>query len=121
MLSTMADYPLTIGSILEFGIKIHGESQVQTWTAEGPRKASFRQVGARARQRSLCALAIPWTGSAHGRGLRSSHARPGLPGANGGRVLAGFCYAIVSGGSKLRRNCERRILRAVPASRRALN
>src|SRR5579885_1188756 len=50
MLSTMSDFPLTIGSILEYGIKIHGESQVKTWTAEGPRTASFREVGARAKQ-----------------------------------------------------------------------
>ncbi len=60
MLSTMSDYPLTIGSILESGIRIHGESQVETWTADGPRKASFGQVGARAKQlaRALQRLGI---------------------------------------------------------------
>jgi fatty-acyl-CoA synthase len=50
MLSTMSDYPLTIGSILEYGIKVHGTSRVQTWTGEGPRAATFCEVGARAKQ-----------------------------------------------------------------------
>ena len=60
MLSTMADYPLTIDSILEYGIKVHGESQVHTWNGDGPRSASFRQVGARAKQlaRALHKLGI---------------------------------------------------------------
>ena len=50
MFSTMGDFPLTIGSILEYGIKVHGDSQVQTWMGEGPRTASFREVGARAKK-----------------------------------------------------------------------
>jgi fatty-acyl-CoA synthase len=50
MFSTMSDFPLTIGSIVEYGIKVHGDSLVQTWTTEGPRIASFREVGARARK-----------------------------------------------------------------------
>src|SRR3954454_7608405 len=50
MFSTMMDYPLTIGSILEYGVKVHSESQVLTWTGDGPRSASFREVGARAKQ-----------------------------------------------------------------------
>jgi fatty-acyl-CoA synthase len=50
MLSTMSDFPLTIGSILEYGIKVHGESQVLTWIGDGPKAASFREVGARAKQ-----------------------------------------------------------------------
>jgi fatty-acyl-CoA synthase len=29
---------------------VHGDSQVQTWTGEGPRTASFREVGARAKK-----------------------------------------------------------------------
>src|SRR3954463_8200855 len=49
MLSTMSDFPLTIGSILEYGIKVHGESHVHTWMGEGPRMATFREVGARAK------------------------------------------------------------------------
>jgi fatty-acyl-CoA synthase len=50
MLSTMGDFPLTIGSIVEYGMKVHGDSQVHTWTAEGPRRTSFREVGARAKK-----------------------------------------------------------------------
>ncbi len=50
MLSTMGDFPLTIGSILEYGIKVHSGSQVQTWTSEGPRTVSFSEVGARAKK-----------------------------------------------------------------------
>src|SRR5579862_6998553 len=50
MLSTMGDFPLTIGSIPEYGIKVHGDSQVKTWTGEGTRSTSFREVGARAKQ-----------------------------------------------------------------------
>ena len=60
MLSTMSDYPLTIGSILDYGVKIHGASQVQTWTGDGVRSATFREVGARAKQlaRALAKLGI---------------------------------------------------------------
>src|SRR6266567_5869350 len=50
MFSTMGDFPLTIGSILEYGIKVHGDSQVQTWMGDGPRTASFREVGGRAKK-----------------------------------------------------------------------
>ncbi len=50
MRSTMSDFPLTTGSILEHGVSVHGESQVITWTGTEARRASFRQVGARARQ-----------------------------------------------------------------------
>ena len=60
MLSTMADYPLTIGSILEYGIQVHGDSEVQTWTGNEHRSASFREVGTRAKQlaRALAKLGI---------------------------------------------------------------
>jgi fatty-acyl-CoA synthase len=50
MFSTMGDFPLSTGSIVEYGIKMHGDSEVQTWTADGPRGASFREVGARAKK-----------------------------------------------------------------------
>ena len=50
MFSTMSDFPLTIGSILEYGIKVHGKSQVHTWIGEGPRTATFREVGSRAKK-----------------------------------------------------------------------
>ena len=50
MLSTMGDFPLTIGSIVEYGLKVHGGSQVHTWMGEGPQTATFREVGARAKK-----------------------------------------------------------------------
>ena len=50
MLSTMSDFPLTIGSIFEHGIKVHGESEVVTWTGNGPKRANFREVGVRVRK-----------------------------------------------------------------------
>jgi fatty-acyl-CoA synthase len=54
MLSTMSDYPLTIGSILDYGVKIHGDSEIATWTGgatgDGLKRATFREVGARARR-----------------------------------------------------------------------
>ena len=60
MFSTMGDFPLTIGSIVEYGIKVHGDSQVQTWTGKAARSASFRDVGARAKKlaRALQKLGI---------------------------------------------------------------
>jgi fatty-acyl-CoA synthase len=54
MLSTMSDYPLTIGSILDYGTTVHAESEIATWTGDpaskGFKRATFREVGARARQ-----------------------------------------------------------------------
>src|SRR5271170_934044 len=50
MLSTMQDYALSISSILEYGAKVHGACEVATWTGDGARRASFREVAARSRQ-----------------------------------------------------------------------
>ncbi len=47
MLSTMSDYPLTIGSIFEHGVQVHGGSVLASWTGNGLHRATFRQVGAR--------------------------------------------------------------------------
>src|SRR4051794_16217480 len=52
MLSTMGEFPLTIGSIVEYGTKVHGDSQVETWMGECARTASFREVGERAKKLS---------------------------------------------------------------------
>ncbi|MER5878123.1 MULTISPECIES: long-chain fatty acid--CoA ligase [unclassified Streptomyces] len=47
----MQDVPLTVTRILEHGARIHGESQITTWTGEGePHRRSFREAGARANQ-----------------------------------------------------------------------
>jgi len=60
MQSTMSDFPLTISSILEHGVHIHGESEVATWTGNGLKRTSFRAMGNRVRQfaRALDALGI---------------------------------------------------------------
>jgi fatty-acyl-CoA synthase len=50
VLSTMSDFPLSTGSILEHGARVHGESEVLTWTGEGARRATFRQIDARVRR-----------------------------------------------------------------------
>lgn len=49
MLSTMQDVPLTITRLLHHGMKIHGKSQITTWTGgPEPRRRSFAETGVRA-------------------------------------------------------------------------
>ena len=50
MKSTMQATPLLISSLLRHGTTIHGDSEVVTWTAEGPRRMSYREVGRQAAQ-----------------------------------------------------------------------
>lgn len=51
MLSTMQDAPLLTSRILEHGRRIHGKSQVITWTgAAEPDRRSFAEIGDRAAQ-----------------------------------------------------------------------
>ena len=42
--------PLLISSILRFGTTLHGDQEVVTWTAEGPRRAPYAEVGRQAAQ-----------------------------------------------------------------------
>ena len=60
MLSTMSDFPLTITSIFEHGSKVHGESEVATWTGDGLKRAKFREIGMRVKRlaRALARLGI---------------------------------------------------------------
>jgi fatty-acyl-CoA synthase len=47
----MQDVPLTVTRILNHGIRVHGTSQIITWTGEGaPQRRSFAEAGARAAQ-----------------------------------------------------------------------
>nr|WP_202502318.1 long-chain fatty acid--CoA ligase [Streptomyces sp. SID5785] len=47
----MQDVPLTVTRILNHGIRVHGTSQIITWTGEGePHRRSFAEAGARAAQ-----------------------------------------------------------------------
>jgi fatty-acyl-CoA synthase len=48
--STMMDVPLTVGMIMRHGSRVHGDSEVVTWTGKGARRASYAQVGRRAAQ-----------------------------------------------------------------------
>ncbi|MHB9759970.1 long-chain fatty acid--CoA ligase [Streptomyces sp. BYX5S] len=49
MLSTMQDVPLTVTRILQHGARVHGSSQITTWTGEGePHRRSFREAAERA-------------------------------------------------------------------------
>ncbi|MFI8234588.1 long-chain fatty acid--CoA ligase [Streptomyces sp. NPDC085900] len=51
VLSTMQDVPLLISRILTHGSRVHGTSQVTTWTGEGePHRRSFAEIGERAAQ-----------------------------------------------------------------------
>ncbi|MEU2053001.1 long-chain fatty acid--CoA ligase [Streptomyces bungoensis] len=51
MLSTMQDVPLTVTRILEHGVRVHGRSQIITWTGEPePTRRSFAEAGTRAVQ-----------------------------------------------------------------------
>jgi acyl-CoA synthetase (AMP-forming)/AMP-acid ligase II len=45
MRSTMMDVPLLVSRILTHGATVHGSSEVVTWTAEGPRRSSYADVG----------------------------------------------------------------------------
>ncbi len=56
----MSDFPLTITSIFEHGTKVHGESEVATWTGEGLKRTKFREIGLRVKRlaRALARLGI---------------------------------------------------------------
>ncbi len=48
MLSTMQDRPLTVGALFRHGARVHGRSEVVTWTGTGARRARFADVADRA-------------------------------------------------------------------------
>src|SRR5215207_5008692 len=45
MRSTMMDTPLQVSRLLEHGRTVHGATQVTTWTADGPRRTTYAEVG----------------------------------------------------------------------------
>src|SRR5699024_9828299 len=47
MLSTMQDAPLSIAQLLRYGSTVHSQAQVVTWTEQGPRTATYGEVGRR--------------------------------------------------------------------------
>jgi fatty-acyl-CoA synthase len=50
MKSTMKTAPLLISSLMRFGTTMHGDSEVVTWTANGPRRTTYRELGRQAAQ-----------------------------------------------------------------------
>ena len=60
MKSTMQETPLLISQILLSGTRLHADQEVVTWTAEGPRRTSYAEVGTQAAQlaNALRALGI---------------------------------------------------------------
>ncbi|WP_285700989.1 long-chain fatty acid--CoA ligase [Actinomadura sp. NBRC 104412] len=44
----MQDFPLTLTSIMRFGVDICGDSEVVTWTGDGSRRRSYADLGERA-------------------------------------------------------------------------
>jgi fatty-acyl-CoA synthase len=45
MESTMMSGPLLISRLLEYGSREHGASEVVTWTADGPRRSTYAELG----------------------------------------------------------------------------
>jgi fatty-acyl-CoA synthase len=45
MESTMMSGPLLISRLLEYGAGVHGASEVVTWTADGPRRSTYADLG----------------------------------------------------------------------------
>lgn len=45
MLSTMQDGQLSIANLLRHGVRVHGASEVVTWTGAGSRRSSYADVG----------------------------------------------------------------------------
>ncbi len=50
MKSTMQPTPLLISHLLRYGTTIHADQEVVTWTADGPRRMSYAEVGTRSAQ-----------------------------------------------------------------------
>ncbi|HEY7173829.1 MAG TPA: AMP-binding protein, partial [Micromonosporaceae bacterium] len=50
MRTTMMDLPLQISRLLEHGSTVHGASEIVTWTADGPRRLTFAELGSTAAQ-----------------------------------------------------------------------
>ncbi|EIF00565.1 long-chain fatty acid--CoA ligase [Saccharomonospora glauca] len=50
MLSTMQDDQLSLAHLLQYGARMHGDTEVATWTGSGSRRTTFGQVAKRAAQ-----------------------------------------------------------------------
>ncbi|EWT01479.1 long-chain fatty acid--CoA ligase [Intrasporangium oryzae NRRL B-24470] len=45
MKSTMQSTPLLISTLLRYGTRVHGDSEVATWTPDGARRTTYRELG----------------------------------------------------------------------------
>lgn len=63
MQSTMQDQPLIINAIFEHGRKVYAASEVVTFTGDGARRASFREVAARAKRLAAALARLGISGS----------------------------------------------------------
>lgn len=45
MLSTMQDEQLSLATLLRYGSSVHGDRQISTWTGDGVRAMTFRELG----------------------------------------------------------------------------
>jgi fatty-acyl-CoA synthase len=50
MKSTMQTTPLLISTLMRYGTRVHGASEVVTWTPDGGRRMTFRKLGEQAAQ-----------------------------------------------------------------------
>ena len=62
MRSTMQETPLLISRLLTHGTTVHGDSSVTTWTAEGPRRTSYAELGRRCARLAHALPALGVTG-----------------------------------------------------------
>ena len=79
MLSTMQDFPLTIGMIFRHGRAVYGDSEVVTFEGDSSRRASFAQVADRVDQLSAALRRLGVES-----GDRVAHLRVEHPGASRG-------------------------------------
>ena len=77
MLSTMQDFPLTVGMIFRHGRTVHGDSEVVTFEGETSRRASFAEVADRADRLAVGAAPPRHRRRRPGRHLHVEH--PGAP------------------------------------------
>src|SRR6266498_4928280 len=62
MLSTMQDGQLSIANLLRHGVRVHGRSEVVTWTGDGSRRSTYADVGKQAAKLAHALRGIGVTG-----------------------------------------------------------
>ncbi|HET8594539.1 MAG TPA: long-chain fatty acid--CoA ligase [Intrasporangium sp.] len=62
MKSTMQSPPLLISTLLRYGTTVHGDSEVVTWTGDGARRMTYRELGHQAAQLAHALRSLGITG-----------------------------------------------------------